>query len=122
MDLPSIIRIIALSFFLLLFILGVFFAIWQQRSWKPPLTRRDKLRRSIIVGFGAYLAGLSFMFLLDIISTSGHMNISNSEVLTFHCIALPVFVVASIGSYIGFLSQDRIYSEGKKRVEKGKEE
>jgi len=118
-DLPSIFRFIILCFFLLLFILGVIFAIWQQRAWKPPLSHGDRLRRSITVGFAAYLVCLSFLFLLELFSTSGQVNIPILEILTFQCIALPVFVIASFGSYVGFSTQDKIYLEGKKRIEKG---
>jgi hypothetical protein len=119
-DPQSILRLVLLIIFILLFVLGVIFAIRQQRAWKPPLVKREKLYRSIIVGFSAYVVCLSFLFLLDLFSTSGPVKFPLPEVIVFQCITVPIFVVATVGSYIGFSTQDKIYVEGKKRIEKEK--
>ena len=112
-SLGRVLSIILLGFLILVgFVLG----IWQQRSWSPPISVREKLKRSAYVSVSVIFICYPGLLLYNLLQEESKevITLSIAALVGPLCLVIPFGIIAFIGSIIGFSTQDSILKLGNK--------
>ena len=90
-------------------ILSMIFVVWQARYWHVPMSRNEKISRSLKTGLGLIICMVSSLSVLDLTRTSDEIKSWNfSSLFLLICFSIPIGVIAAIGSYVRFTNLDKL--------------
>jgi len=94
---------------LLLLILGT-------KPWEAPKDNKQRWFRSLLTGIGAAIIVISGFALIGLNQSTGNClkDIQNLNLGYWACIGIPVFVIVTIGNYVGYRQIIWLHSERKK--------
>ncbi len=82
---------------------------WEARYWIPPMSKREKISRSLYTGISVMVLLPSALSVVDLTSAPNAIeNWSLSSFLLLLCLGLPFGLVAILGTYMRFTVLDSI--------------
>ena len=100
---------IAITVSTILTILSLLLIGWESRWWTPPMSNKEKISRSIKTGLGVIMFIVCSLTAFDL--TKSLHAIENWKLVSYFgllCIAMPLGLVATIGTFIGFTILDTL--------------
>ena len=100
----------SIAIVLVVFVVSLFaiLAARQVNPFHPPATHRERLRRAITVGLLTGGGLLSMLLIADLVGDSGFQLNLTSLAILWLCLILPFQVLATIGTYVEFIWQEKI--------------
>lgn len=105
----EIINTLAIVVLAIIAVLSLLFIGWEARYWKSPMENKEKISRSVGTGIGTTIGVISVLSVLDL--SSAPKAIANWTFVSYlgvFCMGVPLGVVASIGTFIGFTVLDTL--------------
>lgn len=90
--------------YILLFLISLALVIWQTaRSLNPPMDKRERIKRSLLIAIGTATCMYSGMILIYVFGVNSSLDEwSRTSYLGLICLITPFFFASFIGSYINF--------------------
>ncbi len=87
-----------------IFLISLTLAIWQNaRSLNPPMDKRERIKRSLLIAIGTATCMYSGMMLIFIFIGNAFIDEWSSTIyIVLICLITPFFFASFIGSYINF--------------------
>lgn len=82
----------------IIFLLSIVISVLQFRKKNLPFGHREKLWRSLLIGFVTGIMGFSILLFFDILDKNGHWEIS-IYLISFVCAILPIQFFAAINAF-----------------------
>ena len=78
--------------------------IFGAKPWEAPKDNKQRWGRSVLTGIGTAVIVVSGLALMGLSRSTGNClrDIQNLNIGSWACIGIPVFIVVTIGNYVGY--------------------
>ncbi len=89
---------------LLIIIATFLLLIFGAKPWEAPKDNSQRWGRSVLTGIATAIIVICGLALMGLSQSTGNCqkDIQNLKISSWACIGIPVFVVATIGNYVGY--------------------